>query len=87
MDKDFISKKPGQLILTISNNGLPIVPEALNKLNTYRVETDLMQDKHIGILNIKRRLHFLYGEAATLEIDSAEITRFTIRIPNIHENK
>ena len=36
-------KKPGQLILTISNNGLPILPETLNKLNTYRVETKVIK--------------------------------------------
>lgn len=76
-----LQKAHEQLVLTVSNNGLPVNPEILIQLNADTAEEPLRNDRHIGIPNIKRRLHLLYGDSARIEITSDTITECLIYIP------
>lgn len=70
-----------EIVLTVTNNGTPIPPEILLRLN----EPDARQDsgRHIGLANIRRRLNMLYGDKASLTITSDAETVVTIRMPDV----
>lgn len=67
------------LILRVADDGRGIDEETLKLL-----ESGAKADKnrhHIGISNIKKRLSYIYGDAAELEITTGGGTQITIRIP------
>ena len=69
-----------ELVLTVSNNGTPIEPDILAKLDAG--EELSHGGSHIGLMNIRRRLEMIYGDDARLTITSGEVTTVTIRMPD-----
>lgn len=74
-----MTEEQDELVLTVSNNGAPIAPEMLEKLNQAGEISDGGQ--HIGLSNIRRRLALLYGDRASLVLSSGGQTVVTIRMP------
>mgnify|MGYP001110557999 CR=1 FL=1 len=58
------SEEGSYLYITVCDNGGGFPPEKLSELNNPHSKT--ASDGHIGISNIRHRLHFLYGERATV---------------------
>ncbi len=68
----------GFLYVTISDNGGGFTEEQLKELNS--PGEDIYTDRHVGIANIRNRLHLLFGSQATLSfrnlIDGACVELF-----------
>lgn len=58
------SEEGSYLYVTVCDNGGGFPPEKLSELNNPHGKT--VEDGHIGISNIRHRLHYLYGERATV---------------------
>ena len=69
-----------ELVLSVSNNGTPIEPDLLAKLDAG--EEWSSGGSHIGLANIRRRLEMIYGDDACLTIVSGDVTKVTIRMPD-----
>ena len=69
-------------ILQVSDDGNGISAEYADRINRNDF-SDLPAGKHIGVRNSINRLHYYFGEKASVTVDSAEGegTTFTIRIP------
>lgn len=70
----------GEIVLEVSNNGAPIEPEILKRLENG--EELPYGGSHIGLANIRRRLEMLYGDDARLTITSGSVTAVSIRMPD-----
>lgn len=74
----------GPLCLSITDNGMGISPEKLQKLNEHcRQEGDPLQNDHIGLDNVLHRLRLFYGESFQFSLNSREnhFTSITLYIP------
>lgn len=80
-------KEASGLVLTVKDNGVSLSPEKLSQLRASLVSKQ-ETGKHIGLQNIYRRLQLLYGQKASLTLDSTpgQGTTVTIRIPLQEEN-
>lgn len=69
------------LILTVSDTGVGISKEKLQKLQ--RQLDGLEPAERIGLMNVHKRLQLMYGKGCGLSLDSelGEWTRVTVRIP------
>lgn len=75
-----------QLIFIILDNGIGFQKEVMEKLN--RGEDIEENGKHIGIVNVRKRLELLYGEKASVCIRNREVgSEIVIRIPKREGNK
>ena len=75
------------LVIAIIDSGNGMNSERLEKLRRGEVITDNIGN-HIGIWNLRRRLHLIYGDAAVINISSAvsEGTQVWVKIP-INEDR
>lgn len=75
-----VFKEDIDLVLEVSDNGRGIDPETLKNLQE---GSEIKEGgRHIGIANIRKRLEYLYGDKASLEIESGPSgTIVTIRLP------
>jgi two-component system sensor histidine kinase YesM len=80
-----IYEETGQIVLCVTDNGCGISPEALNELNHPSKDTINNGDDstHIGLINIRRRLLFLYGENVRMNISCENGTTVCISFPKI----
>ena len=71
-----------QLKIVIEDDGMGIAPEIMEQIQN-RQAVQKRGEKHIGILNCRKRLEMIYGAEAQLEIRTAESegTEVHIRIP------
>lgn len=70
-----------EIVLEVSNNGAPIEPDILKRLEN--AEALPYGGSHIGLANIRRRLEMLYGNNFRLTITSGDVTMITIRMPDV----
>lgn len=75
-----IEDEDGKLCIVVRDNGLGFPEEILGKLNAGEsIEED---GRHIGITNVRNRLHVLYGKQAAVKIQNEEEgARVLIHIP------
>lgn len=68
--------------LTCSNTGNTLTDEQLEELRNLLKEarTSNQESPRIGLINMARRLHLVYGDDATLRIDSCKPSGFTVEI-------
>lgn len=73
----------GTLILRIEDNGVGMTEDQLRVLNQGTISDDTDKNDSIGVNNVRRRIHTLFGENCGLAIDSelGEGTIVTVRIP------
>lgn len=62
------SDEGGYLNITISDNGGGFSAEKLEELNSF--SSRLASEGHIGIANVRRRLHYIYGSEATISFQN-----------------
>ncbi|MGI5971098.1 MAG: sensor histidine kinase [Oscillospiraceae bacterium] len=75
-----ITEKDGDIIVAVSDNGRGMEPEKLEQFE--QVGYDTGQDsRHIGLANIKKRLYYVYGDRAGIEIRSDQGTTVYITYP------
>ncbi|MFI3177814.1 MAG: histidine kinase [Eubacteriales bacterium] len=80
-----------ELIITIQDNGVGMSPDTLEALR-YQLKLSRYQPfsekgiEHIALINIQRRLSFIFGDAYELVIDSVEGEGTTVRmnLPLLH---
>lgn len=84
-----VAGTPAGLILTVGNNGTPISPEVLQQLNQGVNENqpfNEVEDSGFGLLNVRRRLHLIYGGKAQIVFASdEESTVVTIHLPYLEK--
>lgn len=75
-----ISKQEDNLIISISDNGIGMPSEELEKLilNEFRVSSD--DRTHLGLYNVTRRLKAFYGERVKISVNSLENCGFELNI-------
>lgn len=67
-----------RLIYTVHDDGIGIPPQRLEEIRTsiYESQLDRIEEfeneQHIGLSNLARRLHLLYGNSVCLNIDSTQ---------------
>lgn len=84
-----VEEKDGMLCLSVSNNGTPVEPEMMEKINemnslpTARLKDCFPDRRHgYGVVNIMTRLRLKYGEEAVFCCESRkDETICTIKIP------
>ncbi|MNZ98302.1 Histidine kinase-, DNA gyrase B-, and HSP90-like ATPase [compost metagenome] len=60
-------------MISVRDNGIGIAAEDLKKIEANELKTGIRNGmKHIGIANIRERLVYLCGEAASATIQSSE---------------
>lgn len=69
-----------RLELTVSDDGGGLTDERLRQLNENQGLSAESKASHIGIQNVARRLHLLYGDAVSLHFSRSESGGLTIRI-------
>jgi sensor histidine kinase YesM len=76
-------KELDNIILTVSDNGLGIKEDVLNRLREQLNKEGTNSNKHIGLRNINQRLKLIYGKCNGLTINSKyqQGTTITIIIP------
>ncbi len=62
----------GDLIIQITDDGIGISNDTLDKLNASFIAGDNSAEESIGLINVNKRLKLLYGDAYHLEILSEE---------------
>ncbi|MCD8116895.1 MAG: histidine kinase [Oscillospiraceae bacterium] len=65
-----VSAQEDKLSIQVADNGRGMDSETLNRLRTEGDER-ISSGRHIGIANIRKRLEYLYGDRAVMEIDSS----------------
>jgi two-component system sensor histidine kinase YesM len=77
-----IKEEKDTYTVKVIDNGKGMNPNKLEELNA-RLERESYSTKSISLLNIKRRLHLLYGEKAIFNIESlpGSYTVITMTIP------
>ena len=59
------------IIIKVMDDGAGITPEMLEKINSWKVTAKSDErGRHIGLNNIRERLHYLYGDKQMLNIES-----------------
>ena len=78
----FGSEDEKNIYISIKDNGSGMPKEIINQLNLTN-DSDTVSNKHIGIFNIQKKLHILYGKYYGLNISSIKPhgTNVTICIP------
>ncbi|WP_172798784.1 sensor histidine kinase [Paenibacillus sp. FJAT-26967] len=73
-----------ELVITVRDDGAGMSAEELEKLRErLKLPSDTLDQRHIGIKNVHDRIHFYFGEAYGLTVDSTdgEGTAVSIRLP------
>lgn len=78
-----IQNQKGLLSIEVTDNGVGMSEEALQKLRERIYENDVIDGKQIGIKNVRQRIKLLYGEQYDIEIYSreGEGTRICFKVP------
>jgi two-component system, sensor histidine kinase YesM len=66
--KIVVKKLKDRIFIEVTDNGIGMSSEVIEKLNRDMSEKYLMQEGHIGIRNVNQRLKLLMGDEAGLEI-------------------
>lgn len=64
--------KDNEIVISVKDTGVGIPAEKLKEIQDRLLYSDSLEEEHIGLLNISRRLTLYYGEAASLTIHSKE---------------
>ena len=72
----------GTLRLECSNDGRGLAESELRELQEMIIKARESEEesRHIGLINLSRRLFIVYGDRSSIEIDSGLETGFTVRI-------
>ena len=77
-----IFSQDSRLVLEVTNNGNALTAEGRNLISEL-LKGEVINGNHLGLNNVSRRLHLLYGGDASMEIDSKSNgeTVAVIRVP------
>lgn len=83
-------KDGGNLLISISDNGIGMSKETIDRLMSTREEAQASGGRtSLGVRNVLDRLHLLYGDAGSMVINSepGKGTIVTVRLPLSYEEK
>lgn len=82
-----IHKKENMIIVKVSDNGMGMSSERLEQVQNDSLSSE--RGKKIGLRNVRERISYIYGEAASLSISSTEGigTEVVLNLPILEEGK
>lgn len=82
-----IFREEAKIVMIVSDNGNGIPEEILREINNGNIVFK-DEEEHIGLWNCRKRLHYQYGEEATMNVESKyrEGTKIVVAIPEKIKN-
>lgn len=76
-----------EMTLTISDNGVGMNGELVDRLNTSMQQENIQEVEHIGLKNVNQRIRLNFGEAFGLTVESGmgQGTTVIMKLPIVHE--
>jgi two-component system sensor histidine kinase YesM len=78
-------KEEGNIVITISDNGIGMTEEQVDRMSETMNNITKFENEHIGIKNVHQRIRLMFGEKYGISIESKQGngTRITISMPII----
>ena len=83
------SREDGALVIRVEDNGAGMTGEEADRLNALLKDADRAENgRHLGLLNVKRRLNLIYPDLNSVTISAADYegTVVTVRMEDGPEN-